>query len=1016
LTRESKISILEQIDPHGVWSDEDSDAEGYDPMTDDELDENISSKFDDFTPEDLAKKRYGYIVQKGAVSNEGNVTRVQFSAREREKRITDNENFNKWFSGSKVVNENGEPLTVYHGTNNNVTQFDVNKAGSYTGNEGLYGKGIYLTKNKTYAGVYGDNVIPAYVNIKNPYILNKNTDINEVAKYAETKPVNDSYDYAQNFADTISENPVKFTENLKKAGYDGVILNKGTEIVAFEPTQIKSATDNQGTFDTNNPDIRYSARQRQKKSVSGEKLFDESILETTDSWSDKLKPLLKFQTMMRNWVDVAGEKVGRKLYETFEEPIHTAEAERIRFLNKVRDEVKNFNVKWGSKEAAAMQKYGEGQWVEVDKDGKGTIHPYTLNDLQKEFPKSWEKIKSGAEYMKQKYEELFTEANKILEKLGYDPIPHRDNYFPHMADYDFIEKTFGIQNYKLPTDLNGRTAIFKPGKPWFRNFLQRIGFKTEYDAIRGFDEYAEGISRVIYQSENIKRLRQFEQAIRDKYGSNADYNQPFGGEGDRHTHLSNFVSELQDYTNILAGKKSELDRSAEALLDRWIYRGFDLVRRQTAANQVGMNVASAMTNFIPLTQLTATTRKDFVLRGLIATMGAAFNDDGFNDMSDFITRRQGSDRLVENWWQKTGRIANVMFQVVDNFTSNVVVRSKYYENMSKGMSEEEAIKNADEYAMKLIADRSAGATPTAFSSKLLAMTGITQFQLEVNNQMSFFLKDIPQMKKKKFLPILWSYFQILVYGWLFNNVYEKIVGRRPAFDPFNVVHKAYADWNYTDKDKGKVIGEFAKNFSDQLPFSSFLTGGRIPMGSGIPSIMSALNGDTTWGEELQKPLWYLLPVTGGGQLKKAYEGNKTINEGGAYTDGSKAKLKYPVEDSAWNRFTGTLFGKSALPETQDYYNNSRSPLSEAQTKEYNKQVKKGKLPESVYKNIYDDKEVSSAAYKVTNAVSDAVENKKLTESKATYIRQQIRTIQQSKLSKDTKIQKIKDLYKKYFGE
>jgi hypothetical protein len=45
-----------------------------------------------------------------------------------------------------------------------------------------------------------------------------------------------------------------------------------------------------------------------------------------------------------------------------------------------------------------------------------------------------------------------------------------------------------------------------------------------------------------------------------------------------------------------------------------------------------------------------------------------------------------------------------------------------------------------------------------------------------------------------------------------------------------------------------------------------------------------------------------------------------------------------------------------------------------------------------------------------------VENKKLTESKATYIRQQIRTIQESKLSKDTKIQKIKDLYKKYFGE
>lgn len=51
----------------------------------------------------------------------------------------------------------------------------------------------------------------------------------------------------------------EFTSILKERGYDGVLQSAiGDEAVAFEPTQIKSATDNVGTFDASNPDIRYS--------------------------------------------------------------------------------------------------------------------------------------------------------------------------------------------------------------------------------------------------------------------------------------------------------------------------------------------------------------------------------------------------------------------------------------------------------------------------------------------------------------------------------------------------------------------------------------------------------------------------------------------------------------------------------------------------------------------------------------------------------------------------------------
>jgi hypothetical protein len=60
---------------------------------------------------------------------------------------------------------------------------------------------------------------------------------------------------------TKPEQSIKFREALEKAGYDGVIYKydglKQDEIVVFNPNQVKSATDNVGTYDTNNDDIRY---------------------------------------------------------------------------------------------------------------------------------------------------------------------------------------------------------------------------------------------------------------------------------------------------------------------------------------------------------------------------------------------------------------------------------------------------------------------------------------------------------------------------------------------------------------------------------------------------------------------------------------------------------------------------------------------------------------------------------------------------------------------------------------
>ena len=122
-------------------------------------------------------------------------------------------------SSSKIVNADGTPKTVYHGTDADFTMFSYGEIGKTTG-VGILGHGFYFTDKRASAKKYGKNVLPCYLEMRNPY-------------HASEK---DFY--------RINE-----TE-LKNRGYDGIIYEGTSPIyVVFENTQIKSATDNVGTFD-----------------------------------------------------------------------------------------------------------------------------------------------------------------------------------------------------------------------------------------------------------------------------------------------------------------------------------------------------------------------------------------------------------------------------------------------------------------------------------------------------------------------------------------------------------------------------------------------------------------------------------------------------------------------------------------------------------------------------------------------------------------------------------------------
>lgn len=162
--------------------------------------------------------------------------------------------FRAWFgdwegdpaNASKVVDENGEPLVVYHATDNAFTVFDRSRLGENT-DYNAYDEaakrmsrlGFWFNESDLRKRTNTKLSVSAYADIKNPY---------------ET-----TFDELWN---AMSETPhEEFIEDLNGEGYDGITLEDaefgGKSFVLLEPTQIKSATDNTGEFGPG-ADIRYS--------------------------------------------------------------------------------------------------------------------------------------------------------------------------------------------------------------------------------------------------------------------------------------------------------------------------------------------------------------------------------------------------------------------------------------------------------------------------------------------------------------------------------------------------------------------------------------------------------------------------------------------------------------------------------------------------------------------------------------------------------------------------------------
>ena len=188
-------------------------------------------------------------------------------------------NFRRWFGESKVVDARGRPLVVYHQTQEDFSVFDTktSEMGAHFG----YADQL----------VESDRRIAAYLRINNPLRLRDpgywSTDF-VLDKLIDTG-IATSEEVGRRFGrDYWDKHPsvVAVQDFIREKGYDGIVyLNRYEGIddeevdddllhtasdaefkkhlprakdawIVFDPTQIKSATANDGNFDPSDPDIR----------------------------------------------------------------------------------------------------------------------------------------------------------------------------------------------------------------------------------------------------------------------------------------------------------------------------------------------------------------------------------------------------------------------------------------------------------------------------------------------------------------------------------------------------------------------------------------------------------------------------------------------------------------------------------------------------------------------------------------------------------------------------------------
>lgn len=678
------------------------------------------------------------------------------------------------------------------------------------------------------------------------------------------------------------------------------------------------------------------------------------------------------------------------------DPVKHAETERIKYQNSVIEDVRK--LKLNQAESALVQRFGEGLLTpeqlleEIDdglakrgqklKSGDGEWHDADGNVGGADGAKADEvrRIAYAAQVIGGHYARMYDMVNDALTRNGYDRLGKIQNYFPHFdgEEGNALKKAMrrlGItsQNFELPADIYGLTETFSPGHQYSPFAQHRTGTGTTYDALEGLSRYLDPMTNIAYHTDNIQRLRQLESAVRsgEKNGTLTPRPQSTGDFG-------KLAVWLHEYTNQLAGKKSNIfgDRDAEKLMGRKVYNSVTKLTNRRSAAAVAFNISSALSNTIPVVEIAV--KHPIALTQALGRWGMQLLSDG-NAMpeSEFLTRRYGTDRLQDTFFSRLSDAANKPFELVDAMASNIVVRTCYEANLRAGMDPEGAMLSADSEAARLMADRSKGALPNLFGSRIF-MTTLGQYQIEPLNQFMRLTQDTwrelssdttmtetgrggemqTHLGAAAYARGTGTLALYAIVSWLTNWAWEKLTGRDILPDPIGAAGDAKKNYD-ENGDWFEAAKAGAMSMLEGLPFFGMGRLGTNVLGDAWESgkdLFDALQATVT-GSEKAAEAWNTVfwggmsYITGGGQFKKTYQGAGKLLQDGAFN--RYGQLMYPVDASdTWTRIQAMVFGYSSTEYARMYYDEGRQPLSDANTQKYLDLVESGMNPGEAYESLY----------------------------------------------------------------
>lgn len=465
-----------------VWNGDEYDARFLDPVHEsgDGWIIGLTNKDNTTKPEDAAAKHNGFFLdydpqrdgdtlvipnQEKLKADQGQPVKFTKQARASLRAAPETPEFKQWFSGSKVVDEDGKPLVVYHGSpdfkGNEFTGKVERK--NRAGNVGGYYFTPYADEASDYAAdrktrqyQEGSQVLPVYLNIKRPYIAGesrvtpamKDAYLKEMIASNQHMSDERAAEWAKNkvpfftdgrlpSADALNGDGAAMQRILKAGGYDG--FKDGRHWVAFESSQIKSSIGNVGTYGSGNPDIRYSLRQAPDTPEFQEWFGDSKIVDA------KGKPLVVS---------------------------HISKAEPTVFDNKYKTDLSSMGFHFGTKEQAQFR--ATQYDFESSSPTMGDYYLSIQNPLEVSHMASFAPDHLADQMMdmdlitEQKYESFRNKYRdepdigaalvKILQKAGYDGLVYSNEMEGKGNSYVPFEPT----QIKSATDNTGAYSKYNP--------------------------------------------------------------------------------------------------------------------------------------------------------------------------------------------------------------------------------------------------------------------------------------------------------------------------------------------------------------------------------------------------------------------------------------------------------------------------------------------------------------------------------------------------------------------------